>query len=136
MGATTHGGGHMRAWTRTLTAGLLGIVMIGTLAPGPAMAQAPTVAVASANKDFLDGLEELMPSLHEQYTDRQLVKLGRAICQALASGSTVKALDRATRKYLSEDETLALIALSAAAFCRDLYPKVDRFYGITAASGG
>jgi hypothetical protein len=98
----------------------------GSVAPSATITAVPAVS----NGDFIQGIKEVMPSLRDQYTDKQLVKLAKAVCTAFKSGNSVKALDKVARKYLTNDEAMTLIALGTSAFCPKYWPKVQKFYDI------
>lgn len=114
-------------------AAVVAVVSLG-LAPvasaAPATHAAPAAVVAVSNGDFVDGIQEVMPSLRDQYTDSQLVKIGKSMCSAFKAGNSVSALNKVARKYLTKDEAMVIISLSTAAFCPKYWSKVKKYYHI------
>lgn len=109
----------------------LALGVVAAPASAAASASAPASAPANAsNTEFIQAIEEIQPSLREMYTDKQLVKLGKAFCKALRAGSSVAEVDKISRKYLSDDEALVLVSLSVGAFCDRYWPKVQKYYDL------
>jgi hypothetical protein len=91
----------------------------------------PAMSVpAASNGQFIAAIADTMPSLQDQFTNKELISLAHSYCKALKAGSTVRQIDRLTRKYLADDESMALIGLSVAAYCERYWPKVSSFYDL------
>ena len=90
------------------------------------------VVPAASSNEFLDAVEEVMPSLHRQYTDRRLVKIAKSMCTSLRAGASIRQVDVVLRKHMSKNEAMVLASLGAAAFCRSYYEKARRYYHIPA----
>jgi hypothetical protein len=111
-------------------------VLVGVSGPASAAQQhvAGVVAVvpAASSGDFLDAVEQVMPSLRHKYSDSRLVKIAKSMCTSLKAGASFKQVDVVLRKHMSKDQALVLASLGAAAFCPSYYEKARRYYHIPA----
>lgn len=101
----------------------------GLLLTAAPAANAMTPANVSKG-EYIAAIEEIMPSLRDQYTDKQLVSLGKETCKYLNAGGKVRGVDKIMREYLTNDESMALVGLSVAAFCDQHWTKVERYYDL------
>jgi uncharacterized protein HemY len=90
------------------------------------------VVPAASSGDFLDAVEQVMPSLRHKYTDARLVKIAKSMCTSLKAGATFKQVDVVLRKHMSKDQALVLASLGSAAFCPSYYEKARKYYHIPA----
>lgn len=95
-----------------------------TSSPVPA-----AVSAKASNSEYIAAIREIMPSLQDYYTNAQLIKLGKLICQTLKTNS-VASVDRTVSEYVTDEEAMALIGIATAAYCERYWPRVSAFYGI------
>lgn len=111
-------------------------VLVGVSAPASAAQQQTggvvAVVPAASNGDFLDAVEQVMPSLHRKYTNARLVKIAKSMCTSLRAGATMRQVDRVLRQHMSKNEAMVLASLGAAAYCPSYYEKARKYYHIPA----